>query len=336
MRPRTPVVLFLFATFLIAAATTQAQEAITSNGTVMLRYPQGEGIYHYLNNCLQSPTNSTPAPNTPPAANNVPAICWAITAFGMKSADGTEHDPIVGKLSISATEIQFAPTAATNQQFAYHLPVSETSFTHQPGQTSGTLVNQGAKYEFVFTKICDGCNPATAASVTAAPAALDAEFDLVEQSLEQFEPTNQHVLKLEASATARVSGGGVMGGMMGNGGPPPVLKAPQPPNGPVRVSSGVILANLIEKHDPIYPPAAEAANVQGSVILRAILSKTGTIENLQIISGPPMLQASAMDAVRRWRFRPYLLNGDPVEVDTVFTLRFDRPPTPPLPATPPN
>jgi protein TonB len=72
----------------------------------------------------------------------------------------------------------------------------------------------------------------------------------------------------------------------------------------------------------VYPPIAKAAHVQGAVILHAIISKQGTIENLQVVSGPPMLTGSAMDAVRRWRYKPYLLNGEPTEVDTTITVNF--------------
>jgi protein TonB len=78
----------------------------------------------------------------------------------------------------------------------------------------------------------------------------------------------------------------------------------------------------ISKPDPIYPPIAKAAHVQGAVILHAIISKQGTIENLVIVSGPPMLANAARDAVMRWRYKPYLLNGEPVEVETSITVNF--------------
>jgi len=81
---------------------------------------------------------------------------------------------------------------------------------------------------------------------------------------------------------------------------------------------------LLQKTMPVYPPIAKAARVQGTVVLQATISKTGTIEGLHVLSGPAMLQQAAVDAVRSWRYRPYLLNGDPVEVETtvnvVFTL----------------
>ena len=80
--------------------------------------------------------------------------------------------------------------------------------------------------------------------------------------------------------------------------------------------------SLISRPDPVYPPIAKAAHVQGAVILHAVISKQGTIENLTAVSGPQMLQGAAMDAVRRWKYKPYLLNGDPTEVDTTITVNF--------------
>lgn len=81
-------------------------------------------------------------------------------------------------------------------------------------------------------------------------------------------------------------------------------------------------ANLVHRVQPAYPPLARAARIQGSVVLQAIISKTGTIQNLQALSGHPMLVPSALDAVRQWRYRPYFLNGEPVEVETQITVNF--------------
>lgn len=81
-------------------------------------------------------------------------------------------------------------------------------------------------------------------------------------------------------------------------------------------------ANLIYRVQPVYPPIARQARIQGTVELRAIISKTGTIENLAVVGGHPMLVTSAVEAVRQWRYRPYLLNGEPVEVETEITVNF--------------
>jgi len=79
---------------------------------------------------------------------------------------------------------------------------------------------------------------------------------------------------------------------------------------------------LLPKTQPVYPPIAKAARVSGTVVLQATISKTGTIENLRIINGPAMLQQAAMDAVKSWRYRPYLLNNEPVEVETTVNVIF--------------
>jgi protein TonB len=96
------------------------------------------------------------------------------------------------------------------------------------------------------------------------------------------------------------------------------------PKGPVRAPSVMMEGLLIRKVVPIYPAIARAARVEGTVVLQATISKNGTIENLRVISGSAMLQQAALDAVAQWRYRPYLLNGNPVEVETtvnvVFTL----------------
>jgi protein TonB len=95
--------------------------------------------------------------------------------------------------------------------------------------------------------------------------------------------------------------------------------------GPVRVSFGVMAGMLIQKTIPPYPLIAKASKTQGTVVLQASISSSGIIENLHVVSGPAMLQQAALDAVKTWRYRPYLLNGQPVEVETtvnvIFTLQ---------------
>ena len=80
--------------------------------------------------------------------------------------------------------------------------------------------------------------------------------------------------------------------------------------------------NLIRKVQPAYPQLARTARIQGSVVLQAVISKEGAIENLKVLTGHPMLVQSAIDAVRQWRYRPYILNGDPIEVETQIVVNF--------------
>ena len=80
--------------------------------------------------------------------------------------------------------------------------------------------------------------------------------------------------------------------------------------------------SLIRRVQPVYPPLARSARVQGSVVLSALISKAGTMENLRVLSGHPMLVEAAIEAVRQWRYRPYILNAEPIEVETQITVSF--------------
>jgi periplasmic protein TonB len=117
----------------------------------------------------------------------------------------------------------------------------------------------------------------------------------------------------------RGSGGSVPGGW---GDTFPVVIPVRPAAVKPLLVSHLAEANLLYRVQPIYPPIARETRVQGVVELRAIISKAGTIENLVVVSGHPMLVKSALEAVRQWRYRPYLLNNEPFEVETEITVNF--------------
>jgi protein TonB len=143
----------------------------------------------------------------------------------------------------------------------------------------------------------------------------------------------------EDEAPPAISAGGVVGGVPGGipggqlggviGGivsatsnlssvPKVTLAAPTR----VRISQGITKGLLIHREDPPYPPLARAARVQGEVVLSAVIGANGEIQNLQLVSGHPMLVPAALAAVRLWRYKPYLLNGSPTEVETTITVIF--------------
>ena len=90
----------------------------------------------------------------------------------------------------------------------------------------------------------------------------------------------------------------------------------------VRVSQGVSRGLLIYRIEPTYPPLARAAHIQGVVVLVAIIDRDGSIQNLQVVSGHPMLAPAAIEAVKQWRYKPFLLNGQPLEVETTVNVNF--------------
>ena len=113
--------------------------------------------------------------------------------------------------------------------------------------------------------------------------------------------------------------GGVIGGII-NSTPVAVPKVATPQR--VRVSQGVTQGLVLRRVNPNYPPLARQARIQGQVVLQAEISKAGDIQNLRLISGHPMLAPSAIEAVKQWKYKPYYLNGEPVEVETQITVNF--------------
>jgi len=91
---------------------------------------------------------------------------------------------------------------------------------------------------------------------------------------------------------------------------------------PARVSAGIMQGQVLNKVNPTYPQAAKEKKIQGSIVLNATIGKEGTVENLQVVSGPEELRTSALDAVHQWTYKPYLLNGNPTEVETTITVTY--------------
>ena len=120
--------------------------------------------------------------------------------------------------------------------------------------------------------------------------------------------------------------GGQMGGVIGGvlGGIPSAVPPPPKPEAPkrIRVSSGVQEAKMIHRADPTYPPLAKQARIFGTVRLEAVIAADGSIQNLRVIEGHPLLVQSALQAVQQWRYQPTLLSGEPVEVVTFIEVVF--------------
>jgi len=118
---------------------------------------------------------------------------------------------------------------------------------------------------------------------------------------------------------------GVIGGIISSSSSPaaiPRLSPPPPAVQRVRVSQGVTKGLLIYRVEPAYPPLAKQARIQGVVVMTALIDKGGNVQNLQVVSGHPLLAPAAIEAVKQWRYKPFLLNGQPVEVETTVTVNF--------------
>jgi protein TonB len=117
--------------------------------------------------------------------------------------------------------------------------------------------------------------------------------------------------------------GGVIGGIVSStSSVAAVSNLTKPAPQRVRVSPGVSKGLLIHRIEPTYPPVARQARIQGVVVLIAVIDKDGNIQNLQVVSGHPMLAPAAIEAVKQWRYKPFLLDGQPLEVETTVTVTF--------------
>jgi TonB family protein len=151
------------------------------------------------------------------------------------------------------------------------------------------------------------------------PAVLPRHFTIVNEADTTPPPTPITVAGMGRSTSAPAA-------TIGNlpTGPAPIVRVapPPPPAQPLVISSGIMAGQKISGRNPDYPAWARAAHVSGDVVLNAVISKTGAVKDLSIISGPMGLRENALEAVRMWRYRPYLLNGEPIDVGTNITVKF--------------
>jgi protein TonB len=206
------------------------------------------------------------------------------------------------------------------------------------------LLTKAAQPETNTLKLSPSTQPSPMAQ-PAKPAAAPAT-DVVEETPQQVEPTMMNdqlaapkriphdinvVPKPEApptsgfavAGTEGLSGGGGVGSVFGNGNKGPKVTVETPAR--VNITSGVAAGLLVQKTMPVYPAIAKSAHVAGTVVLHANISKWGTIENLRVVSGPVMLRQAAMNAVSTWRYKPYVFNQQPVEVETEVSVVFSIP-----------
>jgi protein TonB len=152
-----------------------------------------------------------------------------------------------------------------------------------------------------------------------APKAIPTQVNIIKEEELPPDAGMQGIAGGVPGGIAGGSMGGVLGGVIGG------TKAPPPPKmiaKRVMVGGNVQAARLVNKVQPLYPPLARQTRISGTVKLHAIIGKDGSVQQLVMVSGHPLLVQSALDAVRQWRYQPTLLNGEPVEVDTEIDVIF--------------
>jgi len=160
-----------------------------------------------------------------------------------------------------------------------------------------------------------------------APKQIPKEIAMIKE--EEMPPAAAGVVGGVPGGVPGGAAGGVIGGIIGSAAPPPPPPPPKVEEKPkpvtpkqIRVGGNVQAAKLLNQPKPAYPPLARQARIQGVVRFNAVIGRDGTIQNLTLVSGHPLLVPSATEAVRQWRYQPTLLNGEPVEVVTQIDVNF--------------
>jgi protein TonB len=164
-----------------------------------------------------------------------------------------------------------------------------------------------------------------------APKSVPKEIAVIKE--DELPPPSSGVAGVAGGIPGGVAGGavgGVLGGIIGGipsaappppPPPPPAVKKEAPPQR-IKIGGAVIAASIVRKTQPVYPQLAKSARVQGVVHLAAVISKDGTIQELHSLGGPALLIQAAMDAVKTWVYKPTMLNGEPVTVETTIDVNF--------------
>ena len=149
------------------------------------------------------------------------------------------------------------------------------------------------------------------------PTKIPKQIKIIQE--EEAPPPTTGVVGGVPGGVAGGSASGVIGGIISS---TPVA-VPKVAVTRVRVSAGVTQGMKVHDVQPQYPQMAKIARVQGAVVLAAVIGKDGAIQNLRVVStASPLLNQAALDAVKQWKYRPYILNGEPVDVDTTITVNF--------------
>jgi TonB family protein len=227
-----------------------------------------------------------------------------------------------------------APAATASAPSSVPSSIPDNEVAPQPTGTAKTSSNSDTSDEDGAEKApahTDKINPkANSAKVSAptadkAPETQAAEPAIVMKNNLSQKPAAKAAAAPDAEAPsmsgiAAGDGSGALPNLMGG-----ESNAPAPVLGTLNVSQGVSRGLLVKKTPPVYPASAMQMRIEGAVELVATISKSGDISAVKVASGNPQLARAAVDAVKQWKYKPYLLNGEPVEIQTQVTVNFKLP-----------
>jgi TonB family protein len=334
-----------------------AQEPATIDSEPAVRFEQSPGYYHYLAFCRtpKAFTTQVPKPGVPLDAIEF-GLGWYVKASVTHSGGATSgtSPEVDGRIVVSSHHVRFMPR---DPQFAdqyLDIPRSEVEFAHSSGQPDGWLRSKDIVVNFHFSKICLSCAAGTPVPPGSNADLLEQEFALLDETLTRFESGWRKTYRMSKGEPTDLTGGNQQASVAASAGPRPrpaskpstpaeisgrssspvantvsssVMKTSAPAvtgisRRPVKIGSGAADGLLINKIPPAYPLEAKLVRLEGTVVLKAIIDRKGEVSEVIALSGPPLLESAAVDAVRQWQYRPYSLNGQPVDVETTIEVVF--------------
>jgi TonB family protein len=332
-----------------------AQQPALMNGAQAVRFEQSPGFFHYVVFCQTAKefTAQMPAAKLPPDSMEY-GLCWYVHgSLSRGSAVSPEAD---GRLVISPHHVRFMPGNPQSADVYADLHPEQVELKHDPGQPFGLLQSNDLVFRFQFSELCLTCAPGTPTPPGEVPVLLDQEFTLLDETIRHFYSGWKQIYRLssgkhpESQSIHQASTAAGASGMRSSHEPTsvvaakPSLPAASNPGAsvpaksasadaspvatetlrtkPVKIAPGAAVGLLIKKVSPSYPLDAKLLRLEGTVVLRAVIERTGEVAEVYALSGPPLLESAAVDAVKQWQYRPYARNGQPVDVETTIEVVF--------------
>ena len=322
-----------------------------------VRFEQSPGYFNYAAFCRTPKEFSAQIPKSGLPLDKIEfGIGWYVTATVTRTTGSSPE--VDGRIVVSPHHVRFMPRNPQIADEYLDFPRGEIEFKHSPGEPDGSLRSKEVVLNFRFSKICLTCAPGTPVPPGSNAALLEREFALLGETLSQFESgwrttyrlskggpvdsqSRNQPASIAATAAPRPSPERKTSSALPSEIPPVVSFVPPKPEAaanpaatkasgplvigaskgrPVKISSADGL--LVKKVAPEYPLEAKIVRLEGTVVLRTVIDKTGEVSSVNALSGPPVLESAAVEAVKQWQYRPFSMNGQPVEVETTVEIVF--------------
>jgi len=336
-----------------------AQEPATIDSDPGVRFAQGSGYFHYAAFCKTPKEFSAQMPKPGLPADQIEfGIGWYVR--GTVTRAGAASPEVDGRIVISPRHVRFMPASLQLAGQYVDLPRGDVELNHAPGESEATLRGKDVMIKFHFRKICPTCTPGAAAPLGENAVLREQEFLLLGETMSKFEsgwrktyhlskggttvdlasgepaaaprpapPANASSLPhSDVSPPSPAVSFGPPSGAAQNSQSTSALKMSGPavlgiPKGrPVKIASGAADGLIVKKIPPQYPLEAKLVRLEGTVVVRAVIDRSGEVAEVSAVSGPPLLESAAVEAVKQWQYRPYAVNGQPVDVETTIEVVF--------------